>query len=77
MRESDSVIEDFMVSVSHVKDENKIGAKCLSKVWSVDNETYERTLGVVTQRRTRLDNPSLEKRHSENHIMLRCKRLDE
>ena len=32
IREPDSVIEKFMVSTSHVKDENKIGRKHLSKV---------------------------------------------
>ena len=31
MRQSDSVIEEFVASTSHVKDENKIGAECLMK----------------------------------------------
>ena len=56
MIELDSVIEAFL-GASHVKDENEIGAKTLSKVWHIDCETAERTLHVHGQRYERKYNP--------------------
>ena len=41
------------------KDNNMIGTEYLRKIWRVDHEATERTLGVSSQRCAIMDSPSL------------------
>ena len=76
MREPDSSIEEFVVRYSYIKDESKIGAKNLSKVWRIDHETSERTLGVPSKSCAIMHNSSLTRSYSSNDRILRGERID-
>ena len=75
--EPESVVDEFMASVTHVKDSKSVSAETLSKLWRIDAETAEKTLDVASQRCSRKSNPSLAKAFSANARMLRHKRIDE
>ena len=50
----------------HMKDENKINADHIRKVWFVDQENVERALSIMSQRCSRMDNPPLVRRYFTN-----------
>ena len=60
-----------MVSTSDVKDEREIGTKHPSKVYRVDHGTNGRSLGVISQRCARMDDPSMARSYPTNDRMLR------
>ena len=76
MHEPDSVIEEIMTRMPCIRDSNKIGTEHLSKVWCIDYENTEISLGVVSQIRARMDNPSLARSYSVNDRVPRNKVLD-
>ena len=77
VRKPDLVIEEFMVRTSHIKDEKNIRSKYLRKVWRVNHDTSERTLGVTSQRCAIIYKLSLARSYSKNDRTLRCKIIDE
>jgi hypothetical protein len=66
-----------MLSAAHAGRPKGVKAKHLSKIWKIDLEDAERTLGVTTQHSKRTDNPLLARNYSTNDRMLRYKRINE
>ncbi len=66
-----------MISSTTAGKQKGVDAVLLSKLWRIDLETAERTLGVTSQRVNRTDDPTLSRNYGTNDRMLRYKRLDE
>jgi hypothetical protein len=70
-------LDEHFVSAAHAKRHGGVDAGHLSKVWRIDVESAERTLGVTTQQSQRTDNPKLSRNYGTNDRMLRYKRIHE
>jgi hypothetical protein len=55
-------LDEYLVSAAHDKMHGGVDAGHLSKVWKIDVEAAERTLGVTTQESQRTDNPKLSRK---------------
>jgi hypothetical protein len=70
-------LDEIMVSPAHAGRPKGVKAEHLSKIWKIDLEDAERTLGITTQHSKRTDNPALSRNYSTNDRMLRYKRINE
>ena len=59
-------LDSFFASATHEKSPKGISADHLSKVWKIDLDSENRTLGVTTQRFKRSDDPTLLINYSTN-----------
>jgi hypothetical protein len=67
---SDDYLDDFMVSATHAEPPKGVDAETLSKVWSIDIPTAERTLKVTSQRCNHSEDTTLSRNCSTNDRML-------
>ena len=65
-----------MMSAYHFKDESKIGAEYLRKIWRIYHKHVKITLCVTSKRFTGKHNYLLERRNSTNDRMLRYNMQD-
>lgn len=70
-------LDAIMTSATHATPRNTADAEHLSKIWRIDLEAAERTLGVTTQSKTRVSNPKLARNFGTGDRMLRYKRIKE
>jgi hypothetical protein len=55
-------LDQHFVSAAHVKRHGGVDAGHLFKVWKIDLEAAQQTLGVTTQQSQRTDNPNLSRK---------------
>jgi hypothetical protein len=71
-------LDQHFVSAARAKQHGGVDAGHLSKVWKIDLEAAQRTLGVTsTQQSQQTDNPKLSRNYGTNDRMLRYKRIHE
>ena len=63
-------LDEYMASAAHARDEKGVSAKELSKIWRIDLEAAEKTLGITSQRCKRSGNPTLSHNLNTNDRML-------
>ena len=68
---TDDILDEIMVSVTHAAPKKGVDAFDLSKVWKIDPETAQRTLDVTTQHQRCKDDPSLSRNYKTSDCMLR------
>ena len=67
---TDDILDEIMVSVTHAAAPKGVNAYDLSKVWRIDLESAQRTLYVTSQHQRRKDNPSLSRNYKTSDRML-------
>ena len=70
-------LDEMMVSAAHGGKSKGINAAHLAKIWQIDLDLAEKTLGITTQNSQRTDDPKLSRNYGTNDRMLRYKRIRE
>ena len=66
-----------MASATHSRNKNSANPGMLSKIWIIDRETAEKTLGINSQKVSRSKTPSSSRNSPTNDRTLRRNRIDE
>ena len=70
-------MDKLLISADHAKKHGVVDTGHLSKIWKINIEASEWTLGVNTQQIQRTENTKLLRNNGTNNSMLRGKRIHE